>query len=57
VWIVQELCLAKDCRILCGTKVTEYLSLFTLWSSSINLHQNDYLSPVLQYRGKFQFTI
>ena len=47
VCIVQELCLARERRVLCGTKAVEFLCLETLWSSSISLCENDFLSPVL----------
>jgi hypothetical protein len=48
LWIVQELCLARDRRVLCGTKAVEFLCLETLWSSAVSLCESDFLSPVLR---------
>ncbi|KAK7212619.1 hypothetical protein V2G26_019797 [Clonostachys chloroleuca] len=48
VWIVQELCLARDRRVLCGTKAVEFPCLQTLWGSSVSLCEDDFLSPVLR---------
>jgi hypothetical protein len=48
VWIVQELCLARDRKILCGTKAVDFTYLQALWSCDVSLHGNDLLSPILR---------
>lgn len=48
MWIVQELCLARERRVLCGTKAIEFPCVETLWGSSVSLCENDFLSPVLR---------
>jgi hypothetical protein len=48
MWIVQELCSARDCRVLCGTKITEAFYLVAVYYSSGLLYGNDNYAPILQ---------